>query len=279
MSIDTAVILCGGRGSRFTESVRAELQACERRIESPHLSPSPCALSHATIRNLENLPKCLLPLKGLPLLAHKIRQLEDAGITRCVIRGGGNADAIRDCIQTYHLDRDLHITVLGKTLFDTGDLAGIARAVKKCGKPEHVIVTAGDCLTTTNHRDLISCHFAGDRYLTISTTNRNDKEAFVQDSVVSAAFIKESLAHSSRMQRHFPKCSPFVAAVQYSWHHHTLQTCHREVHYVNINKLADYERLLAVQDILLPRSLPPRPSLMEYEQDNAPRSHHRTLQP
>ena len=279
MSIDTAVILCGGRGSRFIESVRGELRAFDRRIQFPHLGPHQSSLSHDVIQDLEHTPKCLLPLRGEPLIAHKMRQLKEAGVTRCVIRGERNAAAILSCIRTHHLDQEFDITVLGTSLFNTGDLAGVARAAKKCGSPEHLIVTAGDCLTTTSYQDLISSHLSGNHYLTISTTDRRDKEVFVQDSVVSAQFIKNPLAHSSRTQRHFPACSPFVAAIQYAWHEHTVNNLHREVHYININKLSDFERLLALQDTLLPSALHPRPSLTGHEKEQEVRIHHRPIQP
>lgn len=279
MSIDTGVILCGGRGSRFVASVRAELAAIERRYTYPELGPSASRLQHELIKDIERTPKCLLPVKGEPLIAHKMRQLKDAGITRFVLCAGRNAAETLLCIRTHHLDREFDITVLGRRLFCSNDLSDIARAAKIFGSPEHLVVTAGDCLTTSRYVDLIANHSAHNRYLTIATTDRRGDEVFVQDCVASLHFIKDSQAHASRAQREYPHCSPFVAAVQYAWHARTLHTHLDKVTYVNINKLSDFERLMSMQDTLLPDTLHARPSLVEYMHSPGSRSHQRPLQP
>ena len=279
MTVDTGVILCGGRGSRFVASVRAELAAIERRHKWAELGPSLSTLSPEFIRDIEHTPKCLLPIKGEPLIAHKMRQLKDAGITRFALCAGRNAAATLECIRTHHLDREFDITVTGRSLFHSDDLSYIARAAKQFESPQHLVVTAGDCLTTSRYADLIAHHLTHNRPLTIATTDRNDDHVFVQDCVTSLQFIKDSCSHSSRAQREFPRCSPFVAAVQYAWHQHTLYDHHDNVHYVNINKLSDFERVIAMQDTLLPDAPYPRLSLVEYACNPQPRSQQRPLEP
>ena len=279
MEIDTAVILCGGRGSRFVESVRYELRASERRVEDPRGCSLPSPLPYDFLRELETTPKCLLPLKGKPLIVHKMHQLKEAGIRRFALCAGRNAGATIACLREHHLDRDFDITVFGTSLFRSGDLSDIARAAKAFGSPQHLLVTAGDCITTSNYLELCNAHLANNRYLTICLTTTETQEVFVQDSAISAQFLETSVSNSSHAQRRFPACSPYLASVRYAWHKGLLLEHNREIRFVNINTLSDFEKLIELQDVLRPAAIPPRPSLAGFGPEPGPRTISPPLQP
>lgn len=121
----TAIILCGGRGTRL------------RPFTDAH-------------------PKALVPLRGRPLLGHLLRYLASAGISRFVVCAGYRADEIRAFLATVE---DLSLQI---ELVDSGEEATITDRIQDAKRyvTDLGLVCYGDTLANVSLPDLVNEHIS-----------------------------------------------------------------------------------------------------------------------
>lgn len=129
----TALILCGGRGTR--------------------------ALPHTA-----EVPKPLLDVAGQPILRHLMEVFVAQGWRSFVLAGGYLVDALRDFAST--LPREWVVEVV-----DTGESAGTGERIRACWPKlgERFVVTYGDGLADIDLGELSRFHTAHGRAATVTT--------------------------------------------------------------------------------------------------------------
>lgn len=129
----TALILCGGRGTR--------------------------ALPHTA-----EVPKPLLDVAGQPILRHLMEVFVAQGCRSFLLAGGYLVDALQDFAST--LPREWAVEVV-----DTGEGAGTGERVRACWPKlgERFFVTYGDGLADIDLGELLRFHAAHGRAATVTT--------------------------------------------------------------------------------------------------------------
>jgi len=252
MRIDTAIILCGGKGSRFRQSAEAECVAQEA-VRNFKLFPPPrTSLPFELVQELRDTPKCLVPVCGKPLLWHKINQCAQAGIQNIILCAGKNTPATRACVDQLSWETPVSISYSPQGLFALSDLSSILKSLRGRGGDEHILITAGDCLTTTDYSRLVAEHAQGQKFLTIVTRDTHGDRAFIQDAVASHGFLREAAQNCHRNLTRYPHNSPFTAAIHTAWHNHALLEVQITADHVNINTISDYAALISDPGRFLP---------------------------
>ncbi len=102
------------------------------------------------------LPKPMVPIGGIPILWHIIRNFSDQNFTEFVIAAGYKWEMVRDYVKDHFQEIEgANITVVD-TGMNTGTGGRIARTMQ--GQDQAFIVTYGDGLTDINFRMLLDHH-------------------------------------------------------------------------------------------------------------------------
>lgn len=244
MAIDTAIILCGGKGERFRRSAEAELEAQQAVLHFKSYPPPKTCLAIDVLEELRDTPKCLVSVCGRPLIWYKIGQLAQAGIHHVILCAGRNTSATQALLPELSRGHSLLVSTGPNSWFGSHDLGDIVKALKGRPSDSHILIAAGDCLTTTDYAKLAAEHIHQGRRLTIATSVAHGHEAFVQDSVASLGFLHQAQGEISENRSRFPHCSPLNAAIYRAWHKHTLATLPGVSDYLNINTVTEFSQLL-----------------------------------
>lgn len=277
MRIDTAIILCGGKGSRFRKSAEAECVALEAVRNFKSYPPPRTSLPFELVEELRDTPKCLVPLCGKPLLWHKIHQIAQAGIQEIILCAGKNTAETRACVNRLSWEQAVSISYSPQGLFVSSDLSSILKSLKGRSEDKHVLITAGDCLTTTDYSHLVAKHVEGQKSLTIATRHTHGDRAFIQDTVASHSFLREASHHAHKNLSHYPHNSPLTAAVLTAWHNHDLLAVEITTDHINMNTISDYATLISDPGRFVPISAIGQPRLSELTPSIPLREH--SLQP
>jgi mannose-1-phosphate guanylyltransferase len=103
----------------------------------------------------DSVPKCLLPIQGVPLLQIWLENCAAAGISEVLVNVHSHAGKIRDFAQTHRVPVQVHIAEEEELLGSAGTLAANREFV---GNEEIFLVLYGDVLTNVNLADLLSFH-------------------------------------------------------------------------------------------------------------------------
>ena len=273
MLVDTAIILCGGRGTRFRESAKAELVA-QRAARDFKCYPPPRTLFELeTVRELCKTPKCLVPVCGKPLLWHKIDQLARTGVRDIILCAGKTEDQTRKGLANLSWDHPISISFAPHSFFSNEDLDSIRRAVKSRPAVAQIIITAGDCLTTTDYGHLATEHLKHNSHLTIATQEAHGDRVFVQDSIATLGFLSKATRETTDNLSRFPHRSPLNAAIFRAWYNHELICVSNTADHLNINTIEDFARLISDPARFIPVSALGRPNLLAA----SPRERYREL--
>jgi NDP-sugar pyrophosphorylase family protein len=262
MLVDTAIILCGGRGTRFRNSAEAEIVAQHAVQNFKSYPPPRTSFTLEAVKELRDTPKCLVPVCGKPLLWHKIDQLARAGVKEIILCAGKNTEATRDSLANFPSAHPATVSFAPRSFFGCEDLGYIERALKGRPAETHVILTAGDCLTTTDFQHLATEHARNNSYLTIATHEVNGDRSFIQDAVASTRFISKASRETRQNQSRFHHCSPLLAAIHNAWHNHELVEVSNSADHININTIKDFERLISDPARFIPVSALGQPKLL-----------------
>lgn len=254
MVVDTAIILCGGRGTRFRESAEAELVAQKAARNFKCYPPPRTSFGLETVKELCETPKCLVPVCGKPLVWHKVDQLARAGVKNIVLCAGKNTDVTRESLERLSWDHPASVSFSPKGFFASEDIGYISRAIKGHPADSHVIVTAGDCLTTTDYAHLATEHERLNGYLTIAIRNVEGDRLFIQDSVASLKFLAWANREASHNVSRYHHCSPLNAAIFRAWHNHEVLAVANTTDHININTILDLEKLVVDPSRFIPVS-------------------------
>jgi CTP:molybdopterin cytidylyltransferase MocA len=186
-----------------------------------------------------------VPLCGKPLLWHKINQIAEAGIQDIILCAGKNTPATRACVDQLSWDSSVSISYSPQGLFALSDLSSILKSLKGRGGDEHILITAGDCLTNTDYSRLVAEHAQGHKHLTIATRDSHGDRVFIQDAIASHSFLREASRNSHKHLSHYPYNSPLTAAIKATWHNHALLEVQITTDHVNINTICDYATLIS----------------------------------
>lgn len=127
------LILCGGKGSRL-----GELGV--------------------------QIPKALAPLRGKPILFHKLEQCAAQGLNEVILAIGYRGDQIKEACDQLEMDCRVSFS-------DSGVEASMLRRIYDARKhfEEQVIVSYGDSLDDLDYNDLLTAHREHNSLLTLVT--------------------------------------------------------------------------------------------------------------
>ncbi len=142
----TAVVLCGGLGSRLRAAV-------------------------------SDRPKVLAPIAGKPLLEHQLRRLEDLNFHRVILSAGYRAEAIEEFVGGWE-SASLRVEVLVEPLL-LGTGGAIAFAARRKNLKRAFYVLNGDTLANINYKALWALHKTHRNALaTIALVQIEDRAAY-----------------------------------------------------------------------------------------------------
>ena len=103
----------------------------------------------------DSVPKCLLPIKGVPLLQIWLENCATAGISDVLVNVHSHAGKIRDFARTHKVPVQVHIAEEEELLGSAGTLAANREFVSG---EEIFLVLYGDVLTNVNLAEMLSFH-------------------------------------------------------------------------------------------------------------------------
>jgi mannose-1-phosphate guanylyltransferase len=103
----------------------------------------------------DNLPKCLLPVQGVPLLAIWLESCKIAGIREVLINTHAHGDKVREFAASYSGEIKIHVTQEEQLLGSAGTLAENRRFVEG---ENAFFVLYGDVLTRASLSEMASFH-------------------------------------------------------------------------------------------------------------------------
>jgi mannose-1-phosphate guanylyltransferase len=103
----------------------------------------------------DSVPKCLLPIQGVPLLQIWLENCAASGITEVLVNVHSQADKIRDFTRTHKVPVQVHIAEEEELLGSAGTLTANRGFVDE---EEVFFVLYGDVLTNVKLVDLLSFH-------------------------------------------------------------------------------------------------------------------------
>jgi len=132
----------------------------------------------------DNVPKALVPFKGMPMVERIIRNLADAGIEEIMVNVHHFAGQVIEFLD--HLvvgDVKLYISDETGELMDTG--GAILQAREFLNREEDFIVHNVDVYTNLNIGDLLRSHREGDALVTLAVKTRPTSRSLLFDETGS----------------------------------------------------------------------------------------------
>jgi len=132
----------------------------------------------------DNVPKALVPFKGMPMVERIIRNLADAGIEEIMVNVHHFAGQVIEFLD--HLvvgDVKLYISDETGELMDTG--GAILQAREFLNREEDFIVHNVDVYTNLNIGDLLRSHREGDALVTLAVKTRATSRSLLFDETGS----------------------------------------------------------------------------------------------
>jgi glucose-1-phosphate cytidylyltransferase len=198
MKISTAIILAGGKGTRFAEQT-------------------------------QTLPKPLIPVGGRPIIFHVINHFVDFGFKKIIIATGYKADVVVDVFQEelkskrrddfiFHnescatLKSEDNLNSVEIILCNTGENTGTAQRIKKCKRHleegEDFFITYGDGLSDVNLSKVETVLFSTDSHMALTAVPFQERFGILKttDLGLVTFFGEKSLSRNEFINGGFIAC-------------------------------------------------------------------------
>lgn len=146
------------------------------------------------------MPKCMIPVKGKPILEHIIENVREQGIRDIII----SIDYLGEKVKDYFGDGSklgVKIDYI-ETEKPTGTAMPLVRAKKLLGK-EPFILLHGDVLANINYNDLFDFHQSHKDLITIALTSVADPSAYGAVKLQGSKIVdfQEKIGHGPEVSR------------------------------------------------------------------------------
>lgn len=113
----------------------------------------------------DHMPKALVPVRGIPLLAHQLNKLRDAGFEEVVVNVHHFADQIENYLATHDFGLRVFLSNEREELLDTG--GGLRKALSLMGTDSPVLTHNVDILSNADLRKMAD-GYIGETVLLVS---------------------------------------------------------------------------------------------------------------